>query len=55
VGKEYNLKKEDILNAFSYAAKVMSEEGIRGGRNGARAWQGGNENWRKIETGSRAD
>ena len=29
VGKEYDLKREDILNALSYAAKVMSEEEIR--------------------------
>ena len=29
VAKEYDLKKEDILNVLSYAAKVMSEEEIR--------------------------
>ena len=29
VMKEYDLKKKDILNALSYAAKLMREEEIR--------------------------
>ncbi len=29
VMKEYDLKREDVLNALSYAAKLMREEKIR--------------------------
>jgi len=27
--KEYELKREDVLNALSYAAKLTSEEEVR--------------------------
>ena len=29
VMKEYEIKREDVLNALSYAAKLMREEEIR--------------------------